>query len=196
MFGYGIGPILHNLNSQIEGSGGYELLGQRHYDKFSNELDSFFTGGDTERIVYQQTGKVWLCYKALYFLLLLLRCSLSIWCLMRPTPLNLEHWLGSLAMATLIPGILLTYTVCSQITAGPLMTPNRFQKASKKLRRFALLDAVALFLVGCMILFYALFNSAAAALDLLCGFALLGSSVCSFSLWLLEKRRKCTIIEP
>ena len=190
MFSTGFGPILHNINSMVEGSGGYQQLGQRHYEEFSAELDNILTGGGTERIAYRQTVKAWLGYKALYLLLFALRLGGGIWGMMRDTPMNQEQWLGALALATMVPAVLLAYHLLYQLLAKPLMTPNTFLRGSRRMRRYALLDTAAQLVVGVLVL-----RLGDLAMDLPTALTLLAGAVCSFVLWLLEKRRKCTVYE-
>lgn len=188
MFGFfGLGNIWHNITMEIEGSGGAQAVGKQHFEKITSELDSFLTGGGTERIVYRQSGKVWLGYKALYLLLFALRLAAGIWSTTRDVPLNTEHWLGALAMATIAPAIMLLFYLLHQLFAKPLMTPNRFKEASVKLRKWSLWDTLALLVVGVMIL--------AMTSEILCGALLLLGAVCSGVLYVLERQRKCVVIE-
>ena len=184
----GLGNIFHQLTMEIEGSGGIQAVGQQRFEKITSELDDFIYGGGSERIVYRQTGKAWLGYKALYLLLFALRLAAGIVSTTRDVPLNTEHWLGALSMATIVPAIMLLFYLFHQLFAKPVMTPNRFKDASVKLRKWSLWDTLALLVVGVMIL--------AMTSEILCGGLLLLGAVCSGALYVLERRRKCVVIEP
>ena len=172
---------------EIEGSGGIQAVGQQRFEKITSELDDFIYGGGSERIVYRQSGKVWLGYKVLYLLLFALRLAAGIVNMTRDVPLNTGHWLGALSMATIVPAIMLLFYLLHQLLAKPLMTPNRFSSASKKLRKWAAWDTLAQLAVGVMIV--------AMTSEILCGGLLLLGAVCSGVLYVLERRRKCVVME-
>ena len=190
----GFGTMWHQLTSEIEGSGGIQVVGQQRFEKITSQLDDFIYGGGTERIVYRQTAKAWLGYKALYLLLFALRLAAALWGLTRDVPMNRAHWLGALAMATIIPGIMLLFYLFHQLTAGVVMTPNRFKTASVKLRRWAVWDTLAQLVVGVMIM--ATHLPSGNTTETLCGGALVLGAVCSGALYVLERRRKCVVMEP
>ena len=183
----GLGNIFHQLTMEIEGSGGIQAVGQQRFEKITSELDDFIYGGGSERIVYRQSGKVWLGYKVLYLLLFALRLAAGIVNMTRDVPLNTGHWLGALSMATIVPAIMLLFYLLHQLLAKPLMTPNRFSSASKKLRKWAAWDTLAQLAVGVMIV--------AMTSEILCGGLLLLGAVCSGVLYVLERRRKCVVME-